>query len=72
MKAWLGFCALLGGGSVLAAWLRYQGIRDFNARTLERLVVAAKTAKPGKTFDVLHGRVLKIGGDHLALATADR
>jgi len=56
----------------MAAWLREQGLRDFDSKTLERLVVAAKTAKTGKVFDVLHGESLKVSTDHLALAGAER
>ena len=52
---------------VLASWLRHQGIRNFDRKSLERLVVAAKTAKPGTTADVLQGYQLKIGRDTLAL-----
>jgi hypothetical protein len=52
---------------VLASWLRHQGIRNFDRKALERLVVAAKTAKPGTTADVLQGYQLKIGRDTLAL-----
>jgi tRNA(Ile)-lysidine synthetase-like protein len=52
----------------MAAWLRAHGLRDFDSKTLERLVVAAKVAAPGKTFDVLRGSRLAIGPDHLALA----
>ena len=52
---------------VLASWLRHQGIRNFDRKALERLVVAAKTAKPGTTADVLQGYHLKIGRDSLAL-----
>lgn len=57
---------------VLASWLRYQGIRDFDSKTLERLVVSAKTAAPGKTFDVLHGSRLAVKTDHLALMGSER
>lgn len=56
----------------MAAWLRDQGLRDFDSKTLERLVVAAKTADTGKTFDVLHGMTLTIDKTHLALAGAER
>jgi tRNA(Ile)-lysidine synthase len=52
---------------VLASWLRHQGVRNFDRKALERLVVAAKTAKPGTTADVLQGYRLKIGRDSLAL-----
>lgn len=56
----------------MAAWLRGEGLRDFDSKTLERLVVAAKTAEPGKAFDVLHGATLAVGTRHLALTGAER
>lgn len=56
----------------MAAWLRGNGLRDFDAKALERLVVAAKTAEAGKTFDVLHGAKLAVGPRHLALIGAER
>jgi tRNA(Ile)-lysidine synthetase-like protein len=52
---------------VLASWLRQQGIRNFDRKALERLVIAAKTAKPGTVADVLQGYHIKIGRDSLAL-----
>jgi tRNA(Ile)-lysidine synthetase-like protein len=55
----------------MAAWLRDQGLRDFDSKTLERLVVAAKTAESGKAFDVLHGTTLTVSPNHLALTGAE-
>jgi tRNA(Ile)-lysidine synthetase-like protein len=57
---------------VMASWLRYRGIRDFDSKALERLVVAAKTAPPGKVFDVRRGNRLAVRQDHLALVGAER
>lgn len=56
----------------MAAWLRGNGLGDFDRRTLERLVVAAKTAVPGKVFDVLHGAYITVSRHDLALAPAER
>jgi tRNA(Ile)-lysidine synthase len=56
----------------MAAWLRNNSLRDFDSKTLERLVVAAKTAAPGKTFDVLRGATLAISTHDLALTGAER
>lgn len=52
---------------VMASWLRHQGIRGFDSRALERLVVAAKTAKPGTFTDALLGYSMQIGKDSLVL-----
>jgi tRNA(Ile)-lysidine synthase len=37
---------------VMAAWLRYHGVREFDRKTIGRLVVAAKTDAPGKLTDI--------------------
>jgi tRNA(Ile)-lysidine synthetase-like protein len=52
---------------VMAAWLRKHDIRDFDQKTLERLVVAAKTLTPGKTSDILRGHRLLVQKDSLIL-----
>jgi hypothetical protein len=57
---------------VMAAWLRRRGIRDFDSRTLERLVVAAKTARSGSQFDVLRSVSMEVGNDNLALVETER
>jgi tRNA(Ile)-lysidine synthase TilS/MesJ len=57
---------------VLATWLRNQNIRNFDRRTLERLVVAAKTGKRGDLADVLQNYRLHIGHDTLALRSNER
>lgn len=56
----------------MAAWLRAHELRDFDSKSLERLVVAAKTAAPGKAFDVLQGRRMAVSKRRLALARAER
>lgn len=57
---------------VMAAWLRAHGVTNFDSRTLERLVVAAKTAPAGQQFDVLQGVRLQVLADHLALEHPER
>ncbi len=52
---------------VMASWLRHQGIRGFDSKAIERLVVAAKTAKPGTFTDALLGYSMRIGKDQLIL-----
>jgi len=37
---------------VVATWLRAQGVREFDRKTLERLVVATKTGRPGTIVDI--------------------
>lgn len=56
----------------MAAWLRSHGIRSFDSKTLERLVVAAKTLPAGKRVDVNAEFYLVFGTDILALLPRDR
>jgi tRNA(Ile)-lysidine synthetase-like protein len=51
----------------LAEWLRQQGVRDFDKDTIIRLVIAAKTALPGKQIDVVGHRKMKVSKTHLSL-----
>ncbi len=57
---------------VMAAWLRKQGLREFDKQTIERLTVAAKVAKSGKTIDAVKGRSVRIGEQDLALTPGER
>lgn len=52
----------------MAAWLRARGIRDFDRRLIERLVVAAKVAMPGKVIDINAEYWLKVHKDTLSLS----
>lgn len=53
----------------LAAFLRRNQLRDFNANELQRLVVAIKTSMPGKRADVHNGALLEIGKTDVKLTT---
>jgi len=57
---------------VMAAWLRAHGVREFDRRTLERLVVAAKVGKANKDYSLLDNRLMQIEADHLALTLLER
>lgn len=57
---------------IMATWLRNNGVRDFDKKTLERLVIAAKTGKSGSVFDAMLGVRLKVGIDSLALQGEER
>lgn len=52
---------------VMAAWLRQQGIRGFDNPLINRLVVQAKVAVPGKHIDINAGYFLDIGKGRLRL-----
>jgi hypothetical protein len=57
---------------VLAAWLRNHELRDFNQDTLERLVVAGKTSKPGRVFPIIKNAYLEVRQGNLALQLPER
>lgn len=57
---------------VMAAWLRSREIRDFDTKTLERLVHAAKIKAAGKQADVYGGVYMVIGRHDLALTSGER
>lgn len=52
---------------VLAAWLRNQGIADFDKRTLDRVVIQSKTLPPGKLIDVVKNSRVKLTKHHMVL-----
>lgn len=57
---------------VLHAWLRRHGVKNMSKRTIERLLVAMKTAQAGTTIDVDKKHVLGIGKRDLALHLRER
>ncbi|HVX48099.1 MAG TPA: tRNA lysidine(34) synthetase TilS [Candidatus Saccharimonadales bacterium] len=57
---------------IMAGWLRRAGIRNYDSRTLERLVVSAKTGRPGQRFDVINGNIMVVEKDNLALDMVER
>lgn len=57
---------------ILATWFREQHVRNFDRKTLERLVVAAKTAQPGLSFPVRGGYNMRVEKEYLALEPAER
>ncbi len=57
---------------LMAEWLRSHDIRSFDAKTLERLVTAAKTLPAGKQVDIDASHRLLAGTDVLALVFRDR
>jgi tRNA(Ile)-lysidine synthase len=57
---------------VMAAWLRAAGVRNFDRKTLERLVVAAKTGRPVRRFDIAKGASIEVKKHNLALRKVER
>jgi tRNA(Ile)-lysidine synthase len=57
---------------VMATWLRLHGVREFDARTIERAVHGSKTLQAGKQVAILSGVHLHIGKTQLALKHTER
>jgi tRNA(Ile)-lysidine synthase len=57
---------------VLVSWLRQEGITAFDTRTIERLVVAAKTAYPGKHLALMGNCFIIVTKHDLALEGLER
>jgi tRNA(Ile)-lysidine synthase len=56
----------------MAVWLRARGESNFDSKTLGRLVVGAKVAKPGRDFSLSKSSSLRVGYKNLALVTPER
>ncbi len=53
--------------TLMAFWLRAHGAGDFDKKTVERLTIAIKTAKPGTKHDITKGLSLVVGQQHATL-----
>jgi tRNA(Ile)-lysidine synthetase-like protein len=70
-RIWFNHLPHVVAREVLAAWLRAND-SSFDKKTLERLVVAAKTAIAGKRFPVQAGLSMEVLADRLALTSSER
>lgn len=57
---------------VMASWLRQTGVSNFDAKIIERLVIAAKVSTTGSRFDVLGATRMQVSKDYLALDRHER
>ncbi len=57
---------------VMATWLRRNGVTHFDRTLIDQLVVAAKTAHPGKLADVDAGHRLALDKDKITLESRSR
>lgn len=57
---------------VMAGWLRLNGIRDFDRKTIQRLVVSAKTLRPGQRSDINKTNYLYISKHNLVLSDSNQ
>ncbi len=56
-------------GEVMAAWLRANGLREFDRPTIERAVIGAKTAKVSKRVAIKKDVFIEVGANNLALSS---
>jgi tRNA(Ile)-lysidine synthetase-like protein len=71
-RAWYVHLPYAVATEMMAAWLRRNGIIQFDRPLIERLVVAAKTARPGKLADVSAERVIEFTKDSIRLSVRSR
>lgn len=57
---------------MMAAWLRRNGVMQFDRHMIERLVVSAKTARPGKLADINAHHVVEFTKDKIKLTDRER
>lgn len=57
---------------VIATWLRHGGVRDFDSKMLQRIVVGAKTLEIGASIDVDARHKITVKKGNLALELRDR
>lgn len=57
---------------LIALWLRQQGVREYDKKALERIVVGAKTLPKGSQIEVNRQQYILVGKDNLALKLRDR
>lgn len=57
---------------VVHAWLGRHNVRNLARNTVERLIVAMKTGRPGKKIDVDSQFILEVNKENLALIPRDR
>jgi tRNA(Ile)-lysidine synthase len=55
------------GREVLATWLRQNNYREFDKKTLERLIVGAKVAKNGAKIEIIKNAKMLVKKDELCL-----
>jgi len=67
-RAWYVQLPYAVAAEMMAAWLRRNGILQFDRPMIERLVVAAKTARPGKRADINAARVVEFTKDRIKLS----
>jgi hypothetical protein len=66
-RLWFNSLPHIVAKETLATWLRTRQLRNFDSKTLERLVVSAKAARPGQQFSLPGDHIMKVGKDYLAL-----
>jgi tRNA(Ile)-lysidine synthetase-like protein len=71
-KKWFASLSHAEAGEIMAAWLRAQGVSEFDRKAIERAVVGAKTGQPGRRIAVKRRLAIEVGKEKLALIVLER
>lgn len=71
-RAWFNGLPHVVATETMASWLRLNQLRDFDRKTIDRLVIASKTSKNNKKQPIIKGANLLITKDELALELVER
>jgi tRNA(Ile)-lysidine synthase len=71
-KKWFVALPHIEAREVMAAWLRVNNASDFDRKAIERAVVGAKTARPGKRIAIKNDVAIEVGKEKLALIVLER
>lgn len=71
-RAWYHQLPYAVASEIMAAWLRRNGIAQFDRTLIDHLVVAAKTARPGKLADVDADHLLAFDKDKIKLKQREK
>jgi tRNA(Ile)-lysidine synthase len=71
-RTWFNHLPYKVSKEVMAAWLRHNGVRNFDRKTLDRLVTVTKVTPSGRQVDILNNVKIHISKDLLALDGHER
>jgi len=71
-RAWYVQLPYAVAGEMMAAWLRRNGVAQFDRVMIDNLVVSAKTARPGKLADVNAAYMMEFNKDTIKLSSRIR
>ena len=71
-RSWFNLLPHKVAKEMMASWLRLNDLRSFDSKTIERLVVAAKSSRAGQKYPIYGHSSMMVGKDYLALELAER